>query len=164
MIPKLHRDGNQKSSNLNLNNPISFRSEIPKSNFRESSRSWNGKMIRSLFTITCTQTFRPSLSVSLYHDFHKFLSNKTVSFTRCNIYLSANILPSKFQTPQIGSGRKNHQQNKKFPFGRKIVLWSGRKMREKLPCRGIDTRKQQDPTDSAIYPRQECQTRFCCLN
>lgn len=121
-------------------------------------------MIRSLFTITCTQTFRPSLSVSLYHDFHKFLSNKTVSFTRCNIYLSAYFCPRNSRLRRLEVERNNNQQNKKFSFGRKIVLWSGRKMREKLLCRGIDTRKQQHPTDSAIHPRQECQTSFCCLN
>lgn len=91
-----------------------------------------------------------SFSLDFYHDYINFFPIKLLVLQHFFAFAA-------LKTPDAADSKrekeKNNQQNKKlFLSSDKIVVfWNSRKMREKLHRRGIDTKQQQRPTDTAIY-------------
>lgn len=98
-----HSSPPSQSQSFNLYNPISFGEKTKIS--KNKSRLVEWKDVSKI--CLPSQSFSQS---SFYHDFHKLLSNKTVSFPRFNIlsFLSAHKMPD---ATQIASGEKNNQRN-----------------------------------------------------
>lgn len=112
------------------------------------------------------RVFCSRFSVWLYHDFHKFLSNKTLVFFPEIQQQISSEMPSKRQTPQIGSGEgKVIGENTKFSHSNQVeivfVELAQKNAWKIAPRRIWNTNAGQ--TDSAIYLAGTWTTRSLAL-